>query len=243
MNMLTHLIEFRKRLIRCSLVILCIFIGLFYIDDYLYTVFAKPLLTQLPLGSALIATEVTTTFTVPMKLALIAALFISIPYVLYELWSFIAPGLFLQEKQKIIPFILSSTILFYLGVSFAYFVICPLALGFFANCAPKGVLVMTDIKSYLDFVLTLLFSSGLAFQVPVITLVLIKTKVVTIEKLSHLRPYVIVTAFILGMILTPPDVVSQILLALPMWGLFEIGLILGKVKTADASYGQYPTRQ
>jgi len=223
-----HLTEFRTRLIRSSMVVFGLFLGLFLIDESLYTIFAKPLLAQLPTGSSLIATEVTTPFMIPMKLAFILAIFLSIPYLLYELWSFMAPGLYPQEKQKIRPFLVGSTLLFYGGVAFAYYIICPMALSFFARCAPAGVRVMTDIQAYLDFVLRVLFAGGIAFQVPIVTLALIKSNVVSIAQLEHLRPYVIVAAFVVGMLLTPPDVVSQILLALPMWGLFEVGLLLAK---------------
>jgi sec-independent protein translocase protein TatC len=225
---LPHLIELRTRVIQSALVLLGLFLALFYIDEYLYSWIAKPLLTQLPAGSTLIATEVTATFMVPMKLAWIATLFFTIPYLLYQFWSFLAPGLYKNEKRIFLPFLIASTLLFYLGVAFAYFVICPIALGFFAQCAPVGVAVMTDMAAYLNFVLSVLFAGGLAFQVPVMTLAMIKARWVTIEQLIYLRPYMIVAAFVLGMILTPPDVLSQILLALPIWGLFEAGLILAK---------------
>ncbi len=225
---LPHLIEFRSRVIKSSIIVLLLFLGLFLIDESLYTLIAKPLLKQLPAGSRLIATEVTATFMVPMKLALILALFISIPFILYQAWSFIAPGLYRTEKRNILPFMLTSTLLFYGGVAFAYFIMCPMALGFFANCAPKGVTVMTDIKAYLDFVLTVLFAGGIAFQVPIVTVACIRSGLISSEKLAHLRPYIIVLAFVVGMLLTPPDVVSQILLALPMWWLFEAGLFLAK---------------
>jgi sec-independent protein translocase protein TatC len=227
-HLLPHLIEFRKCLIRCAYVTLIIFLCLFFYDEKIYSFIAKPLLAELPEGSAIIATEVTSPFIIPMKLALILAFFIAIPFIIYQLWSFIGPGLYKQEKKKVFPFMIASTSLFYIGMVFAYFLICPLALSFFAKCAPQGVSVMTDIRSYLNFVLSVIFSGGIAFQVPVITVALVKYNLVSIEKLVHLRPYIIVLAFIVGMILTPPDVVSQILLALPMWGLFELGLLLAK---------------
>jgi sec-independent protein translocase protein TatC len=223
-----HLIECRTRIIRGGVIILCLFAVLFCIDEQLYAWIAKPLLSLLPAGSSLIATAVTTPFMVPMKLAMILSFFISLPYLLYEIWSFIAPGLYSKEKKRVLPFLITSTILFYSGVVFAYYIICPMALGFFAKCAPVGVLMMTDIQSYLDFVLTVLFAGGIAFQVPIITLALLQSGLVNIAQMEHYRPYVIVATFIIGMILTPPDVVSQILLALPMWGLFESGLLLAK---------------
>jgi len=227
-TIIPHLIELRTRIIRCGLIVLCLFAALFCIDEHLYAWIAKPLLSQLPAGSSIIATAVTTPFMVPMKLAMIFSFFVTIPYLLYEIWSFIAPGLYLKEKKRVLPFLITSTVLFYSGVVFAYYIICPMALGFFAKCAPNGVLVMTDIQSYLDFVLTVLFAGGVAFQVPIITLALLQSGLVTISQMEHCRPYVIVAAFVVGMILTPPDVVSQILLALPMWLLFEGGLLLAK---------------
>lgn len=225
---LPHLIELRARVIRSGIVVLIAFISLFWIDETLYSWIAKPLLTQLPAGSSMIATEITSTFMVPMKLAFVLSIFLTIPFLLYQAWSFMAPGLYKNEKKQILPFIIASTGLFYLGNAFAYFIICPMALGFFTKCAPLGVSVMTDIGSYLNFVLTVILGGGLAFQVPVITLALIKAQWVSVAQLVYLRPYIIVAAFVLGMLLTPPDVVSQILLALPIWGLFEVGLLLAK---------------
>ncbi len=230
-----HLIELRTRVIRSGLVISCLFVALFCIDEHLYTWIAKPLLSQLPASGNLIATAVTTPFTVPMKLALLLSFFMTIPYLLYEIWSFIAPGLYIKEKKRILPFLIASTFLFYAGVLFSYYIICPMALGFFAKSAPVGVLVMTDIQAYLDFVLTVLLAGGIAFQVPIITLALLQSNLVSLSQMEHCRPYVIVAVFVVGMILTPPDVISQILLALPMWGLFEAGLLTSKL------YGQYPT--
>lgn len=228
MSYLPHIIELRSRLLKSASLIFVLFILFFCVDNEIYHWIAKPLMTKLPVGSQLIATEVTSPFTVPMKLAFILSFFLSVPYILYQVWSFIAPGLYPNEKKHIRPFLFASTILFYSGVLFAYWIICPLALSFFAKCAPTNVLVMTDIRGYLDFVLTVLFAGGIAFQVPVVTVALVRSKLVSIEKLVHLRPYMIVAAFVLGMLLTPPDVVSQILLALPMWGLFELGLLIAR---------------
>lgn len=225
---LPHLIELRTRVIRSSIVVMLLFIGFFWIDEYLYSFIAKPLISQLPKGGTMVATEVTTTFMVPMKLAFVVALLVAVPYVLYQIWGFVAPGLYTNEKRSILPFLFASILLFYLGSIFAYSIICPMALGFFAKCAPPNVTVMTDIKAYLDFVLSILLAGGIAFQVPIITVALIKSRLISIVQLEHLRPYIIVAAFILGMLLTPPDVISQVLLALPMWGLFEGGLVLAK---------------
>lgn len=220
-----QLIELRKCVIQCGILLFVAFLILFWQDQKLYTFIAKPLLAELPSGGHMIATEITSTFMVPMKLAWVSALMIMMPYILYKVWNFVAPGLYKNEKKSIFPLLICSIGLFYTGLCFAYYIICPLALRFFTNSAPKGVSVMTDIRLYLDFVLTLLFASGLAFQVPVITKALIGAKLLTGKQLAYLRPYVIVGAFILGMLLTPPDVVSQILLALPMWGLFEVSLL------------------
>lgn len=226
---MTHWIELRTRIIHSALVFLPICMTLFWIDDVLYHGIAQPLLRVLPTGGAIIATDITTPFTVPLKLAFLTSVFIASPYFLYQFWSFIVPALYAHERQKIRTFLITSTLLFYMGICFAYFVICPMALRFFTHCAPPDVKIMTDISAYLDFMLAVLFAGGVAFQVPIVTLACIHSKVVSIAQFEHLRPYIIVAAFIAGMLLTPPDVVSQILLALPMWGLFEIGLIIAKL--------------
>ncbi len=222
-----YLTEFRSRLIRSLCVMGLLFVGFFLVDQPLYHYLAKPLLKQLPLGY-MIATNITTPFTAPLQLAFVSALFFSMPYILYQLWSFIAPALHANEKRSILPLLISSILLFYGGVVFAYSVICPISLGFFAQCAPQGVHLMTDIQAYLDFMLHMLLGGGLAFQVPVFTVGMVHTGLCTVQQLIYLRPYVIVGAFVLGMLLTPPDVLSQILLALPMWWLFEGGLWFAK---------------
>jgi sec-independent protein translocase protein TatC len=230
---LKHLIELRVRLIRVSLVIVGLFLLLFWQDEVLYHFIASPLLDNLKPDDHLIATEVTTPFTVPLKLAFTTSIYIAIPYILFELWSFVAPALYKREKRSILPILIGSILLFYIGTAFAYYVICPMALQFFTNAGPKKITIMTDIRHYLDFMLTVLFGGGIAFQVPVVTLCCIKSGIVTIKQLIHLRPYIIVAAFVLGMLLTPPDVISQILLALPMWGLFELGLVIGKFESRN----------
>ena len=227
----SHLIELRTRLLYCCIAITVLFCFIFLQADTLYTQIATPLLKQLPAGSTLIATQVTAPFLVPLKLSFIASIFIAMPFVLYQIWAFIAPGLYKQERKIILPLAIASCCLFYLGNLFAFYVICPLALAFFAQAAPSGVTVMTDISNYLDFMLTLLFSSGLAFQIPIVTTLLIRLGIMDKTQLANKRSYVIVLAFILGMLLTPPDVVSQILLALPMWGLFELGLLFSSAST------------
>ena len=184
----------------------------------------------------MIATEVASPFLTPMKLAFVAAIFISMPFILYQFWAFVAPGLYKHERKMVLPLVVSSTVLFYLGMAFAYFVVFPLVFGFLTSTAPDGVAVMTDIGRYLDFVLTLFFAFGLAFEVPIATIILVWTGVTTPESLAAKRPYIIVAAFVTGMFLTPPDVISQTLLALPMWVLFEMGIIFsrGFVRTREA---------
>ena len=220
---LSHLQELRKRLIQVMVFCGLLFCLLFWLDQHLYHYLAKPLLRELPLGH-LIATDITTPFTVPLKTALVATSLISMPIVLYQIWAFIRPALYVKEKQGIRSLFISSVSLFYIGTAFAYWVLIPMSLHFFVQCAPPDVQLMTDIGAYLNFVLALLMAGGLAFQIPVISFGLIRANICTVAQLRALRPYVIVSAFILGMLLTPPDVISQILLALPMWALFEGGL-------------------
>lgn len=228
---MSHLVELRDRLLRAVLVILVIFLGLFTFSNELYSLLAEPLLVHLPQGSSMIATEVASPFLTPFKLAMVTAIFISMPFILYQLWAFIAPGLYKHEKSLAFPLLFSSIILFYLGMVFAYFVVFPLMFSFFTGIALEGVTMMTDITKYLDFVLKMFFAFGMAFEVPIATILVISTGMITAEKLAEKRPYIIVVAFIFGMLLTPPDVVSQMLLAIPMWILFELGLIFSRLLT------------
>ncbi|EKE84472.1 twin-arginine translocase subunit TatC [Idiomarina xiamenensis] len=221
-----HLLELRKRLLRAVVVVLLIFAGLAYFATDIYHYLAKPLLQHLPQGSQMIATDVAAPFFTPFKLAFVVAIAIAIPYLLWQLWSFIAPGLYQRERRLIAPLLLSSSLLFYGGVAFAYFVVLPLALGFFTSVAPEGVTVATDISRYLDFVLAIFMAFGLAFEMPVAIILLCWSGVTDAASLRAKRPYVIVGVFIVGMLLTPPDVISQTLLAVPMWLLFELGVIL-----------------
>lgn len=238
---LPHLIELRRRLIQSLILFLIVFMPLFYFDNQLYQFIAYPLLQMLP-TPVLIASEITTPFTVPMKLAFVSAIFVAAPYFLFQCWGFVAPGLYPLEKKALRPLLIASIFLFYLGISFSFLIICPIALKFFVQAAPPNIKIMADIRHYLEFMLSLLFAGGLAFQVPVITLALLQAKLVSAQFLSHLRPYIIVLAFILGMLLTPPDVLSQILLALPMWGLFELGLLFGKyLEKQHVTMGESPT--
>jgi len=225
---LPYLWELRTRLLRGMLVFFVLFLILFWQDASLYKILANPLLKHLPTGASLVATEVTSPFTIPLKLALISAFFLAVPYFFYQLWSFITPALYRREKHLFLPILIGSICLFYMGALFSYFVICPLALKFFILNAPSYISIMTDIRHYLDFILSLLLAGGLSFQVPVITFILIRLEWVSIEKLTYLRPYIIVGAFVVAMFLTPPDVVSQTLVAIPMWLLFEAGLLAAK---------------
>lgn len=225
---LSHLIELRDRLLRAILLILIVFLGLFIYANELYALLAKPLLAYLPEGSSMIATQVASPFLTPFKLALVSSLFICMPYLLYQLWAFVAPGLYKHEKSLAFPLLISSIILFYLGMSFAYFVVFPLIFDFFAGIQLEGVVTSPDITNYLDFVLKLFFAFGLAFEVPIATIIVISTGMTTADKLAEKRPFIIVIAFVVGMLLTPPDVVSQMLLAIPVWLLFELGLIFSR---------------
>ena len=228
---MSHLVELRDRLLRAVLLVLIIFLGLFSFSNELYSLLAEPLLIHLPTGSSMIATEVASPFLTPFKLSMMSAIFIGMPFILYQLWAFIAPGLYKHEKTMAFPLLFSSIILFYLGMAFAYLVVFPLMFQFFTGIALEGVTMMTDITKYLDFVLKMFFAFGMAFEVPIATIIVISTGMTTAEKLAEKRPYIIVVAFIAGMLLTPPDVVSQMLLAVPIWILFELGLIFSRILT------------
>ena len=228
---MSHLVELRDRLLRAVLVVLVLFLGLFSFSNELYSLLAEPLLIHLPTGSSMIATEVASPFLTPFKLSMMTAIFIGMPFLLYQFWAFIAPGLYKHEKTLAFPLLFSSIILFYLGMVFAYFVVFPLMFQFFTGIALEGVTMMTDITKYLDFVLKMFFAFGMAFEVPIATIIVISTGMTTADKLAEKRPYIIVVAFIAGMLLTPPDVVSQMLLAIPMWILFELGLIFSRLLT------------
>jgi len=227
-SFVSHLIELRTRLIHAIIGILVIFLPLVPFANGIYSTLAQPLLSHMPSGTSMVAIEVISPFLTPLKLTLMLSIFISVPWIFYQIWRFIAPGLYKHEQRIALPLIISSTGLFYLGMLFAYFAVMPLIFKFITSTAPEGVAVMTGISQYLDFVLTLFFAFGLAFQVPVATFLLVKTGISTPKSLAEKRPYIIVGAFVIGMLLTPPDVISQTLLALPMWLLFELGLIMSK---------------
>ena len=225
MPLVAHLTELRSRLLRIVAIWLLIFLGLFYFANDLYTFLSEPLRAFLPEGTSMIATDVASPFLTPFKLALISALFLAMPFVLHQFWGFIAPGLYKHEKRIALPLLASSIILFYSGMAFAYFVVFPLVFGFFTSVAPEGVAVMTDISSYLDFVMTLFLAFGLSFEIPVATVLLVLAGAVDVARLKAIRGYVIVGCFVIGMLLTPPDVISQTLLAAPMWLLYEVGIL------------------
>jgi sec-independent protein translocase protein TatC len=227
--LIAHLVELRQRLLYSVLAILVIFLGLFYFANDLYTWVSAPLTALLPEGTSMIATDVTSPFFAPFKLTLVVSAFIAMPFLLHQAWSFIAPGLYKHEKRLAVPLLISSILLFYLGIAFAYFVVFPIIFGFFTSVGPENIAVMTDISSYLNFVLKLFFAFGIVFEIPVATLLLLWSGVVTVKSLKQKRAYVIVGCFVLGMLLTPPDIISQSLLAVPMWLLFELGILLGAI--------------
>ena len=224
----SHLIELRDRLLRVVLVVIVIFLALTPFANWLFTQLAGPLTVHLPEGSSMVAIDVASPFFTPFKLALVVAIFAAMPVILYQAWAFIAPGLYLHERKRVVPLLVSSTLLFYVGAAFAYFAVFPLVFGFLTQTAPEGVEVMTDISRYLDFVLTMFFAFGIAFEVPIAVVLLIWSGVVSPQSMREKRAYVIVGAFVIGMMLTPPDIISQTLLALPMWLLFEVGVFLGE---------------
>jgi sec-independent protein translocase protein TatC len=226
--LIEHLIELRNRLLYCIGAVLVVFLGLVAFANDIYTFVAEPLIALLPEGTSMIATEVATPFLTPFKLTFFVSVVLALPYLLYQIWSFLAPGLYENEKSLIAPLIGSSVLLFYAGITFAYFIVFPLVFGFFTSVAPEGVTIMTDIASYLDFVIKLFLAFGIVFEIPVAIILLIRTGAVTPESLAAKRAYVVVGCFILGMLLTPPDVISQVLLALPMWILYELGIIIGR---------------
>jgi sec-independent protein translocase protein TatC len=225
-SFIAHLIELRKRLVRSVIVLLLAFICLFPWSSKLYALLAQPLLAKLPKGGQMIATDVTTPFFVPLKVALMAAFLIALPFILYQVWRFVAPALYAHEKRLVVPLIFASTLLFFCGMAFAYFVVFPVVFGFITASAPIGVAVMTDIDKYLSFVLTMFMAFGVTFQVPVAVVLLVRMGVVSVAKLREIRPYVVVGAFVVGAIFTPPDVVSQLMLAVPLWLLYEAGIVV-----------------
>lgn len=223
---ISHLIELRDRLLKAAIAWIVLFIALFPFANDLYTVLAQPMLAKLPQGGQMIATEVVTPFFVPIKVAMMTAFLGALPVILYQMWAFVAPGLYVHERKFILPLVLVSLVLFALGMAFAYFLVFPVVFGFIIGVAPQGVAVMTDINKYLDFVLTLFLAFGLTFEVPIVVIALALMGIVEVEKFREARPYVIVGAFVIAAIVTPPDVISQFMLAVPLWLLYELGVVV-----------------
>jgi sec-independent protein translocase protein TatC len=226
---MSHLIEFRDRMLRAIASVAVVFIGLFASSNELYLYISEPLRQYLPASSSMIATDVASPFLTPFKLTLVLSLFAAMPYVLYQVWAFVAPGLYQREKKIVVPLFCSSVALFYAGMAFAYYVVFPLVFMFFTSVGPEGVAIMTDIRSYLDFVLKLFFAFGVSFEIPIAVVILSWMGAVNPDNLATKRPYVFVLCFVFGMLLTPPDILSQTLLAIPMWLLFEIGIVFGRL--------------
>jgi sec-independent protein translocase protein TatC len=236
----SHLIELRQRLLRSIGVVMLVFAGLFPFANRLYTLLAQPLLKRLPEGTSMVAIDVATPFLTPIKLAFFTAIFIAMPFLLYQAWSFVAPGLYRHEKSLAVPLLVSATLLFYVGCAFAYFLVLPMVFGFLAGTVPEGVHMMTDISHYLDFVLVMFLAFGLCFEIPVATVILVIVGIATPEGLKKNRPYVIVGSFVAGAVLTPPDAISQIMLAVPMCLLFEVGLIAARAVTRRSAAAERP---
>lgn len=228
---ISHLVELRDRLIRCIVIVALIFIGMSFKANEIYAYLAGPLTKHMPPGGQMIAIGVASPFLAPLKLTLVAAVFVAIPFILYQVWAFIAPGLYQHERRFALPLLVASIFLFYAGMAFAYFAVFPIIFQFMIMTAPAGVAVMTDINQYMDFVLTLFFAFGISFEVPIATILLVATGIASRETIADKRPYAIVLAFVIGMVLTPPDVVSQTMLAVPIWLLFELGLVFSRFFT------------
>ena len=238
---ISHLVEMRDRLLRAVIAVVVLFVLLFPWAQELYALLAKPMLESLPQGGQMIATEVTTPFFVPIKVTMMTAFLLALPWVFYQMWAFIAPGLYQHEKRLGVPLVIASVLLFLMGMAFAYFLVFPVVFGFIVGVAPEGVAVMTDIGKYLDFVMTLFLAFGITFEVPVAVVLLVKMGMVSVAKLREIRPYVVVGAFVIGAIFTPPDVISQFMLAMPMWLLYELGILVAAMitkpqKASEADY-------
>jgi len=227
--LVSHLLELRERVLKSLLSVCVIFLALFYFSNDIYNLLALPLKEQLPEGSHMIATGIVSPFLAPFKLTLVVSLFLAMPFVLHQIWSFVSPGLYAHEKKMAIPLLLLSIVLFYSGIAFAYFIVLPMAMGFLMHVAPESVQVMPDINEYLSTALKLFFAFGLAFEIPVATILLVWSGITSVQDLKEARPYVLVGCFIIGMLLTPPDVISQIMLALPMYLLFELGILFSHI--------------
>ena len=226
--LVTHLVELRNRLLKSVLVVLTLFLGMFYFANDLYLILVEPLSTLLPDTGNMIATGVASPFLVPFKMTLVLAILLSVPFILFQIWSFIAPGLYQHEKKFGIPLLISSVILFYAGIAFAYYVVLPLVFGFFTAAGPEGISFLPDITNILNFILKIFFAFGIAFEIPIATFLMILTGITTVKSLGEKRPYIFLGCFVVGMLVTPPDVISQTVLALPMYLLFEIGVLFSR---------------
>jgi sec-independent protein translocase protein TatC len=243
----SHLVELRNRLIHAVIAVLIVFVPLAVFAEKIFQLLAMPLLQALPLGNSMIATEPASPFLTPIKLAFATAVVITVPYLLYQLWAFVAPGLYKRERKLVVPLLVSSTVLFYAGMAFAYFVVLPLAFSFFVSMAPEGVEVMTDIRAFLSFVLAMFFAFGIAFEVPIAIILLSRAGVIDPDDLASKRPYVVIGTFVVAMLLTPPDAISQTLLAIPMLLLFEVGIFFARrmKRASDENNDKYskPTEE
>ncbi len=237
-SFLSHLVELRDRLIRILIAVGIVFVPLAFFARELYSLLAAPLLATLPAGGKMIATDVVGVFLVPMKVALMTSFLIVLPYVLFQVWAFVAPGLYAHEKKLALPLVAASVVLFFIGMAFAYFAFFPMVFGFMAQFAPEGVAWMTDIEKYLSFIMTMFLAFGITFEVPIIVIVLVKVGIVDVAKLREWRSYVIVGAFVVGAVFTPPDVISQFMMAVPLWLLYELGIVLASFIVRPAPVGQ-----
>ena len=235
MPLVEHLLELRNRLLKMVLAVVICFAAIYPFANELYLWLSEPIRSLLPIGQTMIATDITSPFFAPLKLALFLSVFAAIPIILYQLWSFVAPGLYAHEKRLAFPLLFTSVILFYLGAAFAYYVVFPLVFGFFTAIGPEGIVELPDISSYLNFVLKMFFAFGIAFEIPIATILLILSGATTPADLAAKRPYVVVGCFVIGMMLTPPDIISQTLLAVPMWILFELGILFGRLAVREVS--------
>lgn len=230
-SLIAHLIELRSRLLKSALALIAVFFCIVWWAPELYALLAQPLLSKLPKGGQMIATDVTTPFLVPIKVAMMVAFLVALPYILYQIWRFVAPGLYAHEKRLVLPLVVSSVTLFFCGMAFAYFVVFPMVFKFVVSFAPQGVAVMTDIDKYFSFVLGMFMVFGVTFQVPVAVVLAVRMGMVSVAKLREIRPYIFVGAFVVGAIFTPPDVASQFMLAIPLWLLYEAGIVVAGLLT------------
>jgi sec-independent protein translocase protein TatC len=241
--LIAHLIELRNRLLKSVLVVLVLFLGMFYFANDLYLILVKPLSVLLPDSGNMIATGVASPFLVPFKLTLVLAVLLAVPFLLHQVWSFISPGLYQHEKKFGIPLLVSSVVLFYTGIAFAYFVVLPLAFGFFTAAGPEGISFMPDISNILDFILKIFFAFGIAFEIPIATFLMVLSGITTVAALTEKRPYIFVGCFVVGMLVTPPDVISQTILAVPMWLLFEAGVLASRLIKKPLENGEEETQE